>query len=204
MGSSSTTLSAAEQRDILSTATVAVASYASSFSNKIGNRHFFSNEDIEDLIQNTAMNAWRAIGTYDPTKAKFNTWVSTIAMHCVADAIRYRGRHAPISYSPTVKDKDKDEDDETTVGEACDSRKGFNTEMTELFNEFSADGCADRHDFERHVWETVATLSEEEQRRFRLIYDGFAPKEIALIEGCSRGDAATRCCRLRKKLKKLL
>ena len=187
---------------ILSTATLAVSSYASSYSNKIGNRHFFSNEDIEDLIQNTAMNAWRGISSYDPTKSKFNTWVSSIAKNCVMDAIRYRGSRAPISCPLTVEFNE--DGDEATVDEVCDDRKGFNSKMEELFSEFSADSTTNSHDFERHVWETVVTFSEKEQRLFRLIVDGYAPKEIALIEGCSNGDAATRCCRLRKKLKKLL
>ena len=181
MGIASTTLSAAEQRNLYSTATAAVNWSASSYSNWIGNKHFFSKDDIQDLIQVTATKAWLHIGSFDPNKAKFSTWVGHIATNCVKDAADYMLKRGRISDSPSEREGEYD-------GE---------------YKEFSVDRTVNLHDIQKHVQDVVSTLTANEQRLYGYIAEEYTPKEIADIEGCSSEAAATRCCRLRKKLKKL-
>ena len=182
MGNSFSTLSAAEQRNLYSTATAAVNWSASSYSNWIGNKRFFSQDDIQDLIQVTATKAWLHIGSFDPTKAKFSTWVGHIATNCVRDAADHILKRGGISGSPSEQDG----------------------EDGGAYGEFSVDRTVNLHELQKRVQDAVSTLSATEQRLYRYIAEEYTPKEIAAIEGCSAEAAATRCCRLRKKLKEIV
>lgn len=47
-----------------------------------------SNEDAENLLQDTFVKIWRNIGTYDASKGKLFTWFVTIARHLAIDFCR--------------------------------------------------------------------------------------------------------------------
>ena len=51
----SRTISAAEQQKIISSAHVAVSVFVYSYTNKLGNRRFFTKEDIEDIAGDVGM-----------------------------------------------------------------------------------------------------------------------------------------------------
>lgn len=40
-------------------------------------------EDAEDVVAEAYLRAARAFGTFDPTRAKFSTWVTKIAVNCM-------------------------------------------------------------------------------------------------------------------------
>ena len=93
----SRSLSAAEQHTLISTANAAVVRIVSLFTAKLGNKHFFSREDIEDIAGDVIMKAWRSMDGYDPERAKMSTWVGRIAVNCVKDAVDYKMKRLPIS-----------------------------------------------------------------------------------------------------------
>ena len=45
--------------------------------------------DAEDVVAEAFMKASRAFSSYDPTRAKFSTWVTTIARNCMASHYRH-------------------------------------------------------------------------------------------------------------------
>ena len=99
MSFSSRPLSAVEQHNLIASANAAVVRFVNLFSDKLGNKRFFSREDIEDMAGDTIMKACRSIDRYDPEKAKMSTWVGRIAVNTVKDAINYKMKRLPISGS---------------------------------------------------------------------------------------------------------
>jgi len=49
-------------------------------------------EDAEDVVQETFLNAWRWIGRFE-ARAGFGTWLHRIAVNCSMDALRRRQKH---------------------------------------------------------------------------------------------------------------
>lgn len=198
----SCTLSAAEQHTIVATANVAAARFAYLFTDKLGYKNFFTLEDIEDISQNTAMNAWRSISGFDPSKAKLTTWVSRIAVNCVKDAIDYKMKRLPIS-APMVEINDNN-GDEYNVSECYGHNSSFHPEMQALVSEYSADRRLDQREFERRVWSEVNRLGETGRRYVRMLSEGYTPKDMAAIDGCRPNTAAKRVYDIRRALRAAL
>ena len=193
---SSLSISAAEQQTILSAARFAVVRYVYRFADKNGHKHFFSKEDVDDLVQDTVYKAFRSIGSYDPSKAKLSTWVGSIAFNCVKDSIDYRMKRLGISESmPVMQTDDEDEQD---ASELVDKRSGCVPMAAD--GSYNADREIERKEFERQVWHEAEKLGERNERVVRLLANEFTPKEIAAVEGCTPSAAATRVCRVRRVL----
>ena len=47
-----------------------------------------SDEDAQDVVSEAFLNAARAFGSFDPSRAKFSTWVTTIARNCMISHFR--------------------------------------------------------------------------------------------------------------------
>ena len=47
-----------------------------------------SDEDAQDVVSEALLNAARAFGSFDPSRAKFSTWVTTIARNCMISHFR--------------------------------------------------------------------------------------------------------------------
>ncbi|MCK4644535.1 RNA polymerase sigma factor [bacterium] len=47
-----------------------------------------NNQDVEDLVQDTFFKAFKYIGSFNPQKSRFSTWISTIAHNVTVDYIR--------------------------------------------------------------------------------------------------------------------
>jgi len=63
-----------------------------------------SDADAKDVRQNATLKIHDRIGTYDPARGLFRSWIGVIVRSCVAD--QFRGKNRPL---PT-RDPDKDED----------------------------------------------------------------------------------------------
>lgn len=194
---SSLSLSAAEQHTLVSTAFTAVSRFAYSFSNKLGHKHFFTHEDIEDMSQDTVMKAWRSIGSFNPEKATLATWVSRIAVNCVKDGIDYRIKRLCISASMYTK-KFKYLEDHSADEFVMDPQ------VLGKCNEEGADRITEGRDLERFVRGEISRMSDVSRRVAQFLEEGFTAKEIAKAEDCSPNTAAKRAYDMRKALKAAL
>lgn len=173
-----TNLPVAEQHNLIATANAAVARFAYLFADKLGNRHFFSREDIEDIVGNTIMKVGRSMDAYDPERGAFSTWVGRIAANCVKDAVDYKMKRLPISESMYVKRK-KDE-------EECGADEYImDSEVLNTMCENSADGRTLHSDLKERIGKEVASMSDKRRRIARMMSMGYSAKEIAEAEGCS-------------------
>lgn len=142
---------------------------------------YFSRQDLEDIAGDVIYKACRYLDTFDPGRASFSTWVNGIARNCVKDALDHKMKRLPISGSLSARDDEG----------------GW-------FSESEADRAVDRMEFDRCVWEEVGRLSEKNQRLVHMLYEGYAPKDMAAIEGCTPNAASKRLFEIRKILKKAM
>lgn len=54
--------------------------------------HRIPDYDLQDIAQDAFEKAYRSIGSYDPSKASIQTWVSTIVYNCVYDYWKDRAK----------------------------------------------------------------------------------------------------------------
>ena len=178
-------LSAAEQHNLITNANLTVARFANLVAAKLGNKYFFSREDIEDMASEAIMKAWRSIDSYDPTKAKLSTWVSRIAVNCVKDTVGYRMRRMSISGSMYIKTRKKES--ESGVDEVILDPMVLNT-----MSENGADGRILQAELKGRICDVVSEMSDKRKRVAHLLNVGYSPKEIAKTEGCTP-NAASKC-----------
>ena len=77
-----------------------------------------SQEDAEDVVQNTFIAAYEHLKDYDPKRASLSTWLQRIAYHEALYHLRRRRRHVTIPLE--VSDDVPDELPETTTAEQLD------------------------------------------------------------------------------------
>ncbi len=56
--------------------------------------------DAEDVVAEAYLKAARSFGSFDPTRAKFSTWVTTIARNCMISHYRKARSHAALDDVP--------------------------------------------------------------------------------------------------------
>lgn len=196
----SRSLSAAEQRAIISTANVAVSVHANSITAKLPNKYFFTKEDIEDLAGEVIYRACRSFDRFDSEKSSLKTWVSRIALNCVKDALDYRMKRMGLS-EPMFSESSKDDDEYNKV-ETSEFKKGFDTSVWDLVSEYSADKDISQKEFEETVMGEVGKLSDKNQKFFSMLVDEeLTPKEMAERESCTANAAAKRIWDIRHALK---
>ena len=196
----SRTIAAAEQQKIISSAHVAVSVFVYSYTNKLGNRRFFTKEDIEDIAGDVIYKACRSYDRYDSEKSSLKTWISHIAFNCVKDAIDYRMKRIGLS-EPMYSENSKD-DDEYNIVDTPDPKKGFNSSVWDLVSEYSADKDINRKEFEEEVMGKVSKLSDKNKKFFSMLVDEkLTPKDMAKREGCTANAAAKRIWDIRHALK---
>ena len=193
-------LSAVEQRAIISSANIAVSVHVNSFTAKLPNKYFFTNEDIEDIAGEVIFRACRSYDRFDSDKSSLKTWVSSIALNCVKDALGYRMKRIGLS-EPMNSESSKDNDEYNKV-ETSDPKKGFDTSVWNLVSEYSADKDINQKEFEEEVMGKVDKLSDKNQKFFSMLFEEeLAPKEMAEREGCTANAAAKRIWDIRHSLK---
>lgn len=176
-------ISAQDGQTIISNATCTVAKLSKYYSSGTGFERFFSKQDIEDITCNAICKACCSFSSFDPKKGKLSSWVSTIASNCVIDAVNYKIKRIPISYSLTLENGVNG--DEFERDEVCYPQSGFNSDITELHRDWEADAACERNEFAEEVEMAISSLSERGQRVERMSLAGYAPREIAAMEGCT-------------------
>ena len=198
--STSRTLSAAEQRSIISASNIAVRCIVNFFIQKTGlQKDFFCEEELEDISGETLCHACRSLDTYDKEQSKLTTWVSRIAMNCVKDAIDYKMKRLDINHS--LYSENRDNGDEFDSTEVADEHTDIYPELYSKMNEYNPETVVCRREFEEEVYGQVGRLSEKSQRYTKLLVEGYTPKEMAEMEGSNANAAAKRVFDIRKALR---
>lgn len=130
--------------------------------------------DLDDIVQETAMTAFRKFATYDAAKSSFATWVRGIAKFEVLNRRRSYAR-SKVMFSSETLDLVA-ETVEQTEEEEADERLGL-------------------------LKRCMADLPEDQKRMLELKYvHGRSSEEIGQIMGISAGNARIRLMRLRDSL----
>ena len=197
MSFSSRSLSAAEQHNLIASANAAVVRFVNLFSDKLGNKRFFSREDIEDMAGDAIMKACRSIDRYDPEKAKMSTWVGRIAVNTVKDAIDYKMKRLPISGSMYVASHDEG-------GEIDADEYILDPMVLNTMSENSADCRVLQSELKVRICQEVSKMSEKRQRVARMLDGGCSIKEMAEAENCTSGAVSKRIWDIREALRSAL
>ena len=131
-------------------------------------------DDREDIAQDVFLAAYTNLHTYDPAKARFSTWLFTIARNKCINALKGR--------KPVVTNSVREQVDPRTPDEPLN--------RNELFEKL--DRCLAGLPLEQR---TSFVLSE---------LQGLSLKEISQIEGVALGTVKSRIHRAKGKLRSLL
>lgn len=176
-------ISAHDEQTIINNATCTVARFSRYYTARLALGRFFSEQDIEDITQDAICRACCFYSSFDPEKGKLSTWVTTIATNCVIDAVDYRIKRLKISF-PLILKNDVD-GDEFERDEVCDPRKGFNTDMADIYCDWEADTIYERAEIAEAVGKAICSLPERSRKIERMSLAGYEPREIAEMEDCT-------------------
>lgn len=139
--------------------------------------------DVEDLAQEVFLKVFRALGTFDPSRAKFTTWVYTfVRNHCFDVLKKKRLPTASLTAGPDESQRD--------LTDGRELRPAQDAENQELG---------------RRIGEALAALGEDQRMVFILReYEDLDYREIAAITGVSEGTVKSRLFRAKESLRQHL
>jgi RNA polymerase sigma-70 factor (ECF subfamily) len=140
--------------------------------------------EVEDLAQEVFLKVFRAIDKFDPSRAKFTTWVYTFVRNHCFDVLKKRRIKTTSMHAlgPDATDLDFPDRRELQPTEHLE-----NTELG------------------RRIGEALATLGEDQRMVFILReYESLDYREIASITGVNEGTVKSRLCRAKESLRKQL
>ena len=141
-------------------------------------------KDVEDLAQEVFLKVFRALPRFDPTRAKFTTWVYTFVRNHCFDVLKRR-RVATTSLHAVGPDE--------PARDFADRRELVPTRD------------AENQELGRRIGEALATLGEEQRMVFILReYEGLDYSEIAEVTGVSEGTVKSRLFRAKEALRQQL
>jgi RNA polymerase sigma-70 factor (ECF subfamily) len=140
--------------------------------------------EVEDLAQEVFLKVFRAIGKFDPKRAKFTTWVYTFVRNHCYDVLKRR-RVATTSIHPHGEDE--------PVRDFADRRELLPTQD------------AENQELGRRIGEAIAALGEDQRMAFVLReYESLDYSEIAAITGVNEGTVKSRLFRAKETLRQQL
>jgi RNA polymerase sigma-70 factor (ECF subfamily) len=135
----------------------------------------------EDIAQDTFLRAWRNLGTFEPERAEFSTWLFTIARNA---ALNDRARPAARMQSPGMDDQDLSE-------AACE--------------QLGPDEALHAARQGERLRAALCRLDAADRTLIALAYTRELQLDaIARIEGCTLGAIKTRLHRARRQLHEIL
>lgn len=137
----------------------------------------FSQQERDDILQNTALAAWKKSASFDPAKASFKTWAAGIARFESLNYIRSR-KNSKLVYDPELMKSMED----VSVQEE-EEIDNIYTNLTESIKKLSP--------------EKIALLKMKYNEKLSFL-------EIAARLNVSEDAAKVKLCRIRKELKQLL
>lgn len=141
-------------------------------------------QEAEDLAQEVFLKVFRALGGFDPQRAKFTTWVYTfVRNHCFDVHKRRRLRTVPLD------------------GEAEGSAAPTPVDGREL--QPTAD--LENRELGRRIGEALGELGEDQRMVFILReYEGLDYPAIAAVTGVNEGTVKSRLSRAKESLRRKL
>jgi RNA polymerase sigma-70 factor (ECF subfamily) len=140
--------------------------------------------EVEDLAQEVFLKVFRAIGKFDPARAKFTTWVYTFVRNHCYDVLKRRRISTTSMHGGS---------DELPVREFADRR-----ELRPLQD-------AENQELGRRIGEALAALGEDQRMVFVLReYEDLDYSEIATITGVNEGTVKSRLFRAKESLRQQL
>ena len=173
------TLSVSEQQQLIAAANAAVARFARLFAAKIGNKDFFTREDMEDMAATAVMKACGAMDRYDPERATLATWVGRIAANCVKDAVDYKMKRLCIS-APMYTERNDEEGDEFGADEYA-----HDAGILDRMSVNDTDSRVLQAELQERINDEVAKMTDKRKRIARMLNAGYSPQEMAEAEGCT-------------------
>ncbi len=147
----------------------------------IGNR-----TDAEDIAQEVFLKIYKSKESYEP-KAKFSTWLYTIASHLCVDYLRKRKIKTLPLYYP------KNSGEEEKIREIADG------------SQILPDVLFERKQNNETIKTALFSLPDKQRIALTLrVYDDKSYEEIAKIIGCSVSAVESLLFRARQKLKKII
>ncbi len=145
-----------------------------------------SNEDAEDVAQETFVRVFRSLDRLKP-RAKFSTWLYTVARNLCLNLLRDQARRQTQPL-------------EVATGKKPHSQRG------EVADEnYRPDTIAARHEISAALCEVLEELSVAHREIIVLReFDGLDYHEIATVLGCRVGTVKSRISRARQHLQELL
>lgn len=140
--------------------------------------------EVEDLAQEVFLKVFRAIDKFDPSRAKFTTWVYTFVRNHCFDVLKKRRLKTTSMHAVGPDETNRD---------FPDRRELQPTEYLE------------NTELGRRIGEALATLGEDQRMVFILReYESLDYREIASITGVNEGTVKSRLCRAKESLRKQL
>jgi RNA polymerase sigma-70 factor (ECF subfamily) len=163
--------------------------------------HRIPEYDIQDVTQDAFLKAFRSIGSYDPSKASIQTWVSKIVYSCVCDYWNDRAKHEGWDLSRHL-----DSDFESYPAEDEDGFTGSGYKDAAPYDVcIDSDPEKDLLSKEKMDWLAghIDRLPAKSQLVIKHELNGLRPRQIAPILGCSSNAVSITSNRARAALKKM-
>jgi RNA polymerase sigma-70 factor, ECF subfamily len=140
--------------------------------------------EVEDIAQEVFLKVFRALGTFDPSRAKFTTWVYTFVRNHCYDVLKRR--RLPTTSLQAVPDGEPARD-------VVDRR------------ELLPAAGLENQELGRRIGEALAALGEDQRMVFVLReYENLDYAEIAAITGVNEGTVKSRLFRAKEALRERL
>ena len=140
--------------------------------------------EVEDIAQEVFLKVFRAIGNFDPSRAKFTTWVYTFVRNHCYDVLKRRRLPTTSLHAGDPDEAPRD------VPDGRELLPTANLENQELG---------------RRIGEALATLGEDQRMVFILReYESLDYGEIAAITGVNEGTVKSRLFRAKESLREQL
>ena len=190
-------ISRSEADAINSSARTAVEICVRNYADKTGFKHFFTQEDIEDIANETAYRACRSFATFDGGKSKLSTWVNRIAVNTFRDALNSKMKRRYINCE--LVEEDSNSGEEYSLDEVrCNPQDSYYDGWTRVSEE-TADRELLRKDFEAYISDSLPGMSERDRKFYEWMKLGYTAKEMSAMDGCSPNAASKKMWSIRQR-----
>jgi RNA polymerase sigma-70 factor (ECF subfamily) len=146
-----------------------------------------SEQDAEDVVQETFLRAYRKLGQFE-SRANFGTWLYRVTVNCALDYLRLRER--------------RDKGIQAAPASSSDGQETADAALTAPTGEPSPERVVLGAELGRKLASALAELSPHERTAFVLRhFEGMSIEEIARILGLRQGATKNTVFRAVKKLR---
>ncbi len=193
------TISPSEGRTIMESAEISVSISVRKYIGKTDLKHFFTNEDIQDMIQETSYRASRSFASYDKRKGNLPAWVYRIARNVFNDALDHKMKRRDISCELIVENPESGE--EYSLDEVRCTPNGGCCEGWMSLSDDSADKELLYNEFEARLSDLGSGKNERNKKFLKWLEEGYDVSEMSDMDGCSPNAASKRLWGIRNAIR---